>query len=144
MDMVWSSMLVNAAELAFLLDDRAAAAALFELLSPHANTIAWNGVVLWGSVEGYLGLLATTLGHYDGAVAHFEAAARVHERVDAPIFLAANRVGWATALLRRGDPHDGPRIQLLLEQAREAASLSGAAAIADRADELLARAARTG
>jgi tetratricopeptide (TPR) repeat protein len=143
LDLVWSSAMVNCAELAFLLDDRRAASVLFELLSPHARTLAWNGVNLCGSVEGYLGLLATTLGHYDAAVAHFEVAADTHERLNAPIFLAGNQVGWATALLRRGDPSDRAQIHSLLERAREAAAASGATAIADQADELLAVATRS-
>ena len=102
MDMVWSTTLVNCAELAFLFDDHDAAATLYELLQPHAGTIAWSGATISGSVEGYLGLLATTLEDYDDGVAHLEAAARTHERMNAPIFLAANHLGLATALLRRG------------------------------------------
>jgi tetratricopeptide (TPR) repeat protein len=140
LDMVWSSTLVNCAELAFLLDDRRAAAKLFELLEPHARTVAWSGATIWGSVEGYLGVLATMLGHHDAAVTHLEAAARTHERMGAPLFLAGNHLALATALLRRGDPQDSARIRSLLDGARATAAGSGAAFIEQRAEQLLAEA----
>ena len=56
---------------------------LYELLLPQAGfnvRVSRIGIGSMGAVEHYLGLLAATMGHLDGAVRHVEAAMRLNAR----------------------------------------------------------------
>ena len=93
-------------------------------LEPFAHELvatAFAGYV-GGSVALYLGLLAATVGNWSDAEAHFAAAAAIHERIEAPIWLARTRVEWARMLVARADIKGGA------EQARELLGLASAAA----------------
>src|SRR5262249_44817469 len=70
----WLPAMVNLAEVAHGVDDVERARYLYELLRPHAaSAVVVAAAVCMGSVERYLGMLATTLGRLEGAAAHFEA-----------------------------------------------------------------------
>ena len=60
------------------------------------------GIGSMGAVEHYLGLLAATMGHLDGAVRHFEAAMRLNARMGAACYLANSRYQYARVLRARG------------------------------------------
>lgn len=80
--------------------DAAAAEVLYRNLEPYADQLATLifGSVVTGSVSHYLGLLATQLGRDDDAVAHFSAAAEVHQRIGAPLWAERTRREWDRAL----------------------------------------------
>jgi hypothetical protein len=88
-----------------------------------------------GSFASALGTLATTLGRYDEAEAHFAAAAELEGRLGAQLFLARTRVGWARALIGRGWPEDLERVQNMLEQADQTAGDLGAVGITREVEE---------
>jgi hypothetical protein len=72
-----------------------------ELLLPHAGCnvrVSRIGIGSMGAVEHYLGLLAATMGHLDGAVRHFEAAMRLNVRMGAACYLANSRYQYAGVL----------------------------------------------
>jgi tetratricopeptide (TPR) repeat protein len=119
----WLFATAMLAEAAARLGDRAAAAPLYRRLLPFA---ACNAADLpegmRGSVSRHLGLLAWTLGHFDDAQAHFEAALAMNERMGAEPWLARTRAEYAPMLEARGGPGDAAR-------ARE---LAAAAAAAER------------
>ena len=100
-DPVWSSAMTMGAEVAAVLEDADAAAVLAEKLRPFAGMLAHNGCTTFGAVDRYLGMLATTLGRYFEADAHFAAAAAIHTRIGAPAWLARTQVDWGRMLLRR-------------------------------------------
>jgi hypothetical protein len=78
---------------------------LYELLLPHAGLnvrVSRIGIGSMGAVEHYLGLLAATMGHLDGAVRHFEAAIRLNARMGAACYLANSRYQYARVLRARG------------------------------------------
>jgi hypothetical protein len=87
------------------------------------------------SVSYYLGLLATTLGHFEEAERRFAAAAATHTRIGAPTWLARTRLAWARMLLAR--PGDGGEARELLGQALNAARELGLAGVEQRATHLL-------
>jgi hypothetical protein len=79
--------------------------------------MADNGVSSFGAVDRYLGLLAATTGDLDAADHHFAAAAALHERIGAPIWLARTQLDWARMLRRRRGAGDEDRAETLLSEA---------------------------
>lgn len=106
------------------LQDRERAQQLYDALQPFAgrNTVLSIGVVGYGDVSRYLGLLAAVLQRTDDAVAHFEAALATHQRMRARGFTARTQADLATALLARAAAGDRERAAVLLDQAVAGAS----------------------
>jgi class 3 adenylate cyclase len=118
-DFLWVRAHTDYASLCIQLGDAGQAAELESRLAPYAKqvvSIAQGGIPT-GSVAHYLGLLSAMLRRFDEAHARFAAAAGVHERVVAPIWLARTRAEWAAALLRRGNPRDADQARVLLDEA---------------------------
>lgn len=99
---------------------------LYELLLPHAGrfVVAGGAVVVWGAVSHHLGLLAEGTGDRAGAVAHFEEALAMHERLRARPWIAATKLALGSALLAGADPDRGRR---MLDEARALAADIGMA-----------------
>jgi hypothetical protein len=136
-DFLWLVGMTNYAETATHLRDADAAAVLYERLKPWAEHVAYNCVHVKGSVEHYLGLLAATRGEHDCAITHFTAAAAVHERMEAPLFLARTQLGLAESLIERGAALDAARAGEMLELATTAAAELGASTLERRSREML-------
>jgi DNA-binding SARP family transcriptional activator/tetratricopeptide (TPR) repeat protein len=114
------------AEVCSALDDSTHASRLYELLLPHAGRNAVSHpVCAFGSVSRYLGLLASTLGRFDDAECHFEAALEMNERMGAHPWVAHTEHDYARVLLARGGEGDKTKaVELLgtaLATARELA-----------------------
>ena len=94
---------------AYGLGDGDRATVLYQLLQPYDGQVLRfsrvGGGCLW-TASHHLGLLATTMGRHDLAVAHFEAALQVEERMGALPYLATTRYYYALALRHRGQPGD--------------------------------------
>jgi hypothetical protein len=107
------------AEVCAALEDRRRAALLYEILLPASSHFVVIGFfsVFYGSVAHFLGLLASTLGLREDAIAHFEFSLRQNERVGAPPFVAQTQYEFARFLLRRGAPEDRARAESLLAEA---------------------------
>ena len=119
--------------------DGAGIALLYDLLLPYAQRVSGQGIVWIGAVAHYLGLLARTLGDTAGAEAHFADAAAIHQRIDAPIWLARTRLEWARMLLARRHPGDAERARQLLGDALAPARELGLGNVERRAVALLAQ-----
>jgi DNA-binding SARP family transcriptional activator/class 3 adenylate cyclase len=133
----WLSTHEMVAQVCADLDDAGRAALLYEELGPyHALHGTW-GTATMDPVAHYLGLLATTLGRYDEAEAHFEEAARIDERIGAPAWLARTRLGWARMLVRRAGPGNAERAAELAGQALAAAEELGLARVAAKARPII-------
>ncbi len=91
-----------------------------------------------GSVERTLGVLAATLERWEDAEQHFAAAAEIHERLGAKLFLARTWLNWGGALLARGEEADSERALDLIERATELAREHGSGAIVRDAEALIA------
>jgi hypothetical protein len=113
------------------------------MLEPYAEQLVVTAFAGWvtGPVAFYLGVLATTVGDWENAEAHFTSAAATHERIAAPTWLAHTRVEWARMLLARAEPGDGERAHDLLHQALATARELGLANIERQAAGLLSQSA---
>ena len=101
------------------LEDAARAQSLYEALLPYAdyNVFAHPEVAL-GSASHPLGLLATTMSHWEQAERHFERALEMNARMGAQPWVAHTQHDYARMLIRRGAPDDERRASELLRAAR--------------------------
>lgn len=104
----WLTSLSGAAETAYLLDDRATAARVYELLAPFGPlpAMASLGVACFGSVHHPLGTTALTAGDPGRAVTHLRAAVRHNLALAHWPAVVFSRRRHAEALVRRGEPGD--------------------------------------
>ncbi|MEV7098206.1 AfsR/SARP family transcriptional regulator [Amycolatopsis sp. NPDC051045] len=119
----WLTSLSGAAETAYLLDDRATAARIHELLEPfaHLPVMASLAVACFGSVHHPLGTTALTAGDPDRAVTHLRAAVRHNLALAHWPAVVFSRRRHAEALLRRGGPGDAAAADRELAAAEEEA-----------------------
>jgi tetratricopeptide (TPR) repeat protein len=136
-DTIWLGMTQMAAEIVHRLDDREGAAILLDRLAPYEGIFSAFAGITMGCTTQFLGLLETTLGRLDAAIAHLADAAEIYERVGAPAFLGRTQVAWARALLSRRSPGDAEQAQSLLTAAVTAAREFGFVAVERRAAPLL-------
>jgi class 3 adenylate cyclase/tetratricopeptide (TPR) repeat protein len=116
-DGFWIWGLAHCAAVSAALGDTAAAVHLRQLLIPYADQVVAGAAAVSGCVAHYLGLLVTTLGHFEEAEHHFVAAAATHARIGAPAWLARTRLEWARMLLARRQPGDTQGARELLGHA---------------------------
>jgi non-specific serine/threonine protein kinase len=87
----------------------------------HHVVVGGDAVGYQGAVARLLGLLATTLRHWEPAVQHFETALSMHQRMGASPFVARTQYAYAAMLVARNAPGDVAQAQTLLALARTAA-----------------------
>jgi len=134
---LWLYGMAVASEVCAGLGDVQQASVLSDHLAPYCELVAHNTASIVAAVTHHLGLLATTLGHYDEAEAHFAMASATHARMRAPTLLARSRLEWARMLLRRGGPGDATRAHTVRGQALTTARELGLGNVERRAVELL-------
>ena len=137
MDPNWIVTMTRSASVCAQLGDTSTAATLYGLLSAYSGRVVGEGVIWTGTVDHYLGILATVLGDPSRAQAHFVAAEIMHTRIGAPTWLARTRLEWARMLLTHHQPGDVDRVNELLGQALDTARELGLANVERRAVELL-------
>ena len=122
-----SASLSYIAEVAVVLGETDAAARLYELMSVYRHMTITAGVVTvcYGAASRYLGMLATTLGDFDRAAAHFEHALEMNERMGARPWLAHTKAEYALLLRRRGGKGALERAEALANEAWETAAELG-------------------
>jgi tetratricopeptide (TPR) repeat protein len=97
---------------------------VYELLLPAAHRgVSWGFTkFIWdGTATRVLGLLATRLGRYDEANAHFSAALAQLEQMDAQVYLQRTRYEYGRALLEFARSEDRDRALRLLDSALQGA-----------------------
>lgn len=101
------------------LGDEVTGARLYGIVRPDAArwAVAGFGAVSYGLLDNAAGALATTLGDYESAAAHFEHAIAEYERTGVRIALARACYLYAALCLRRGASGDEGRAEALLERA---------------------------
>lgn len=139
-DLNWLAVTSLLAVACAALEDRERAQSLYDALRPFAgrNTVLSIGVVCYGDVSRYLGLLALVLQQHDQAVRHFESALGTHQRMRARGFSARTQVDLAAALLARAAAGDRERAAALLDLGAAAATDLGMAPVGSRAAALRA------
>jgi DNA-binding SARP family transcriptional activator/class 3 adenylate cyclase len=131
----WATCLASAAIAVVLLDERAWAQALYELLLPHARLNVSGGggnSPQLGPAAMHLGALAATTGRHEAAAKHFEDALEANARMGAKPWEALTRCEYGRMLLAHGDPDDRPRAEQLLTDAHATADALGLGALLER------------
>lgn len=139
LDVYWLIAMTNWAAVAAHLDDARSAQAIDVALRPYAEQAVPFVVTPTPSVAHHLGLLATTLGHYEEADERFHDALAIHERIGAPHFAALTRLEQASMLLRRRAPGDDEQAHHLLGRALSTARELGLLNVKRRAAALLSQ-----
>jgi class 3 adenylate cyclase len=134
-DLVWPGAMAILCEVAAALGDAERAAALHDLLRPHAGllVVVANASYCPGAVDRYLGMTAAVAGDLDEADARFAAALALEDRVAAAPLAARTRYWYGRTLLARGGPGDAERARSLLADSAGAARRLGMARLADQA-----------
>jgi hypothetical protein len=110
---------------------------LHDLLIPFRSHVV-SGQTTWtGPATHDFGLLATVLGRYDDAQAHFAEAIEVQDAMGARGTVVHTRLAWARMLLRRGRGPDRPKARTLLEEAKSGAREVNIPAVETHINELL-------
>ena len=115
----WVVTMANLAYICSYLNDVRRAAILYDLLLPYAERqlVMGSAAIGVGSILRFMGILATTLSRWDDAVAHFEGALRMNERIGARPFVALTQQEYGAMLLARGNSGDREKAYTLLDQA---------------------------
>jgi DNA-binding SARP family transcriptional activator len=102
-NMQWTAAMIFLSEVCALLEDAASATTLYALQRPYAdlNQVSGLGVHSGGAISRYLGMLATVMGRYDEATAHFEHALALNRALRADLYVAHTQCNYARMLLRR-------------------------------------------
>ncbi len=134
---LWASNVILCAITCAPLRDATSAAALYPMIAPYAGQWCFPAAGMpLEVIDHHLGVLATVLGRFDEAEAHFAAAAATHERIGAPAWLARTRLEWARMLLARRQRGDGERARSLAGAAHDGFATIGLVHWAARAAEL--------
>jgi DNA-binding CsgD family transcriptional regulator len=106
------------------LGDARRAAVLYQALLPYAqrNIVVGTTVACFGAASRYLGILATTMRHWEEAQRHFAEAMAMNARLAAKPWLAHTQQRYAEMLSARDQPGDREHAKTLLN---EALALSG-------------------
>ena len=104
LDVTYVGNLGLLAETCALLDDSARAPRLRQLLDPQSGTVIVTAstVGALGAADRFLGMLAVVLEDWDEAVARYEAAIALEERLAAPPLVARTKLWFASALEKCG------------------------------------------
>jgi eukaryotic-like serine/threonine-protein kinase len=139
-DNQWLVAMTGLADTCAFLGDARRAAELHDLLLPYAgrNVVTVEGWACFGSADRPLGELATTMGRWEDAEAHFEAALDLNARLGARPWLARTQHGYAQMLLARREARDAERARELLRRALGTARELGMTTLAERAEAQLA------
>ncbi len=126
-DALWSTALSMLSQVVARVDAVEYARPLYDLQLPYAdcNCLMGGGVLCLGPTSQFLGMLATTLGEPDRALAHLEAALERSVDLGSPPNEARVKVQMVRALLMRGLDGDRLRAGSLLEESLEIAAELG-------------------
>jgi DNA-binding CsgD family transcriptional regulator/tetratricopeptide (TPR) repeat protein len=130
---LWLASLTYITDACAALGDETAAALVYPELEPLAktNVMVAGLVACYGSVDRYLGMLATTLGEWERAEQHFEDAMLLNRQMGTSTWLAHTAYEYARLLLARGDK-DLRRAAALLSEADGLAHQIGLKALRGR------------
>jgi DNA-binding SARP family transcriptional activator len=130
-DETWLVSMGLLSEVAGWLSDEERARAIYGLLLPYGDRIAFCYPELsTGSVARYLGILASTLRRFEDAEVHFESALELDRKVGARPSVGHSQHEYARLLLARNGRGDRARAEALLADASATASQLGLTALA--------------
>ncbi len=115
-DSLWQTCICYLAEVCGRLGDEKRATILYGLLLPYADltVVLGNATICLGATSRFLGQLATLLGRWDTAEAHFEHALTLNARMEATPWVAHTRFEYARMLQLRGRREDAERASAMI------------------------------
>jgi DNA-binding CsgD family transcriptional regulator len=118
-DTLWVGCIVYLTEVCAYLGDASHASTLYQLLLPYDGRAVFVGgqVACHGAAARYLGLLASTMQHWQTAEQHFEDALTMNANMGARPWLAHTQHDYAAMLLDRNQPGDAEQAATLLQEA---------------------------
>ena len=125
------------ARVASELGHEGAARMLYDRLRHWPKLVVFGGPTALGAVSHHLGTLATVLRRYDDAEVHFSHALRLHEKLQAPFFVALTELEWGRMLMARGGDGDQARAHSMVRVARDRADQYGFGAVSTGARQSL-------
>ena len=134
----WLQTATQYAECAADLRRTDAAPLLYAQLLPYAARLVFVFSLDWGAAARTLGRLATLLGRYDDAETHLGDALVMHERIQAPFWIARTRIDQAELCLTRRAGDDLTTARDHLDQAQRIVDEYGYAGLQLRIDRLAA------
>ena len=135
---LWLASLTYLADAAAAVGHERTAALLYPELLGQAgtNVMIGYGVSSYGAADRYLGMLAATLGEWEDAVRHFDAALELNRRMGMPTWLAHTGYEYGRMLLARGATADRALAEGLLAEAAALAEQIGMPALLARTTSL--------
>jgi DNA-binding SARP family transcriptional activator/tetratricopeptide (TPR) repeat protein len=126
-DALWITTITYLAEVCAYLGDRERAAILYRFLLPYDGRAIVVGfhTFCYGAAARYLGVLATTMGHWTAAEGHFEDALAMNIRMGARPYLAHTQYQYAAMLLAQGKAKNRKKAKALLDEAMKTAQELG-------------------
>jgi tetratricopeptide (TPR) repeat protein len=137
-DNAWGAAMAFYAEVSIELADKGSAATLYELFAPYHDQVPYTGLTPHEPISWYLGGLATVLGRYDEAEAHFAEAAELNSAGVRRCSEARTELACGRMLLQRDAPGDLERARGLLTRAQATAAANAYATVEQRARAVLA------
>ena len=143
LDGIWLGAVAYLAETAAAIGDPTHAAALHDMLQPYAdrNVAVGLSATCTGSAARHLGLLAGLLGRRTPAIAYFETALAINERMRARPWVARTQIEFARLLSEEQDGRD--RAAELLEAGLAEAQRLGMPRLVELGEQVRAGAAVT-
>ena len=143
LDGIWLGAVAYLAETAAAIGDPTHAAALHDMLQPYAdrNVAVGLSATCTGSAARHLGLLAGLLGRRTPAIAYFETALAINERMRARPWVARTQIEFARLLSEEQDGRD--RAAELLEAGLAEAQRLGMPRLVELGERVRAGAAVT-
>ena len=134
-DGTWLITVARLSQVCAYLGDERRAAALYELMLPHAqrNVVVQGFFDYLGSVSHYLGRLATTMERWEDAEKHLEDALEMNAKMGARPWLAHTQHDYADMLLRHDEPGDREKALELVSEALNAAQEMGMKPLVEQA-----------
>ena len=137
-DWYWTLTSALMAETCAALGDVDRAPRLYALLEPFADRfVQIIFTTCWGSIQRYLGLLATVMRRFDDAERHFQAAIDGNTRMGAVLMTAETECVYGAMLLRRDGTGDREHAAALGARAEATAAARDLAGLRDRAHALV-------
>jgi DNA-binding CsgD family transcriptional regulator len=133
-DGLWLACMTYLAEICTCLGDAARAAILYPLLLPYAGRaiVVGGQVACYGAASRYLGMLATTMSHWQDAEQCFEDALTMNANMGARTWWAHTQHDYAAMLVARNQPGDAEQAAALLQDALSTARELGMRALEAR------------
>jgi tetratricopeptide (TPR) repeat protein len=138
-DFVWLMGITSYSVVAVELRAYGPSEKLYDLLDPYHDQIPFIGTLGFLPVASSLGGLASVLGRYEEAEAHFKEATELVTRGRMKFFAARTQLEWGRMLAARGPWGDLDRSRALLERARSAAAGHGYARVERQAEKEIAK-----